>query len=1224
MSDNTKNGIIDLTEIVEMGTPPDPAPAQSIPTSPAGTVDFESELEDLFSSTDFSEFTDSTDSSSQPAASANADIFPDTPASTPAVEDILADLAPEVAASPPVQDIAAEAAPSFESDLDALLDSADSKDSSVGFDADFEDLLSEFSDSPTSSTAPAYQPDFEEDLSSMSLGSADPEPVVAEPAPQPQAVAPEPVHATESNIADVNAADVDDLFADLDFELGEAPAAPAAEAKSAPVEAPPVAPAEQSAFEEDDLFAGFDFELDPMESAPIEAPAPRAASFTAEEPQASADDDLFADLGLEFDLDELDAKPAAAPQVKAPEMESPVAAPTPAPATESNIADVNASDVDDLFSDLDFELGEMPGESVPASVPASTPEPVAPPVAAASPSPVDNTSLDDPFDVDDILSEFSDDVTPQPTAEAAEDFDLADLDELLRVDNEPAQAPRTDLTPADGTTLDSEEVEMDDIGFLLSEFDDNGGTQAAASAPQPQPEPVFAPEPPVAPEFAFEPAAPVEPVVSEVAEPAAPVDGSMFDAEIDALLDDLEMASVEPIAPISQEPSAPVAEPIVESVADPVMEPVAPQFAQPDDSLFDAVSDDAALSAEPESLDTLEDDFDLDALLDNDQSDGEVAPEFATPEMGAALDVEDDLGAEIDALLNEVPQEAPAAPEVQAVAEEMPEEQKTASPLGSADEFESILDELDSLLDEQEALEPAMEAASVDPVDELLATPVEDVLQDDAGFDFDSEPELDFDPEPMVDMVPEPVMEAAPVVPSAPEFAPEPVAAAPVFEEAATVEPDLEMELGQLTDPTSLEEDLDSTLDRILGDEPLSMEDVVEEAPQQASEQAAEPAAFTHDDIDALLADSEISEEPVMEMPVPEEPVFEAAMSEDLLTEELIAEEVQPEAPAFEEPAFMEEAPVVEEPMFDAPEAMESTGLEQEMFAQDNAVEPELPVEPAVEEMMAAPDFEDIAGIAEEPVAEFAAEQVVQQEEPQDSLEEPNSVSEAMDAMEDDIPLVDLEQEAMADLESLTEIQPESLDAPEELLDSVDMTEEGFDAGLNMDDINENASPVPPNASIEDLMRESSVDAPEFSDASMEMLDTMPAVSSAIQNDPAYDVPPAPAMTPEEFAELTERIYYLESTLQNVIAMQESFVSPEPPAVEKKVLVKAIDEAFNMDGPLMARVLSAVEVRTETLIESMGTRIESQIKGAIEQTAAKSAAQVIREELQALLAEDFT
>ena len=261
MSDNTKNGIIDLTEIVEMGTPPDPAPAQSIPTSPAGTVDFESELEDLFSSTDFSEFTDSPDSSSQPAASADADIFPDTPASTPAVEDILADLAPEVAASPPVQDIAAEAAPSFESDLDALLDSADSKDSSVGFDADFEDLLSEFSDSPDPSKTPAYQPDFEEDLSSMSLSSADSEPVVAEPAPQPQAVASEPVHATESNIADVNAGDVDDLFADLDFELGEAPSAPTAQAKPAPKEAPPVAPAEQMAFEEDDLFAGFDFEL---------------------------------------------------------------------------------------------------------------------------------------------------------------------------------------------------------------------------------------------------------------------------------------------------------------------------------------------------------------------------------------------------------------------------------------------------------------------------------------------------------------------------------------------------------------------------------------------------------------------------------------------------------------------------------------------------------------------------------------------------------------------------------------------------------------------------------------------------------------------------------------------------------------------------------------------------------------------------------------------------
>ena len=1213
MSDNTKNGIIDLTEIVEMGTPPDPAPEQSIPTSPAGTVDFESELEDLFSSTDFSEFTDSTDSSSQPAASADADIFSDTPATAPAVEDILADLAPEVAASPPVQDVAAEAAPSFESDLDALLDSADSKDSSVGFDADFEDLLSEFSDSPTSSATPAYQPDFEEDLSSMSLGSADPEPVIAEPAPQPQAVAPEPVHATESNIADVNAADVDDLFADLDFELGEAPTASVAEAEPAPVEASPVAPVAQGVAEEDDLFAGFDFELDPMESAPIEAPVQQAASFTAEEPQANADDDLFADLGLEFDLDELDAKPAAAPQTKVSEAQAPVTAPTSVPATESNIADVNGSDVDDLFSDLDFELGEMPGESAPTSAFVSAPEPAAPPKAAASPSPVENTSLDDPFDVDDILSEFSDDVTPQPAQAAAGDFDLSDLDELLRVDDEPAQAPRTDLTPADGTTLDSEEVEMDDIGFLLSEFDENGGTQAAASAPEPQPEPVVEPETPVAPEMNFEPAAPVEPIVSEVAEPAAPVDGSMFDAEIDALLDDLEMASVEPAAPISQEPLAPVAEP--------VMEPVAPQVSQPDDSLFDAVPDDAALSVEPESLDLSEGDLNLDAFLEDDQLDGEVAPELATPEVDTALNVEDDLGAELDALLGVSPQEASAAPEVDAVAED----KKAASPLGSADEFESILDELDSLLDEQEALEPAMEAAPADPVDELLATPVEDVLQDDAAFDFDSEPELGFDSEPVADMAPEPVIEPAPVEPPASELAPEPVAA-PVFEEVPTVESDLDMELGQLTEPTSLEEDLDSTLDRILGDEPLSLEDVAEEAPQQTSEQAVEPAAFTHDDIDALLAESEIPEESAMEEPMVEEPAFEASdvVSEEPVADvaaELAAEEIQPETPAFEEPAFMEEAPAVDEPMFDTPEAMEAAEPEQEMFAQDDVVEPELPVEPTVEEMMADPAFENLV---EEPVAEFAAEQVVQHEEPQDSFEELNSVSEAMDAMEDDIPLVDLEQEAMAELESLTEVQPESFEAPDELLDSVNMTEEGVDPSLNMDDINENASPVPPNASIEDLMRESAVAAPEFSDASMEMLDTMPAVSSAIQSDAAYDVPPVPAMTPEEFAELTERIYYLESTLQNVIAMQESFAAPEPPAVEKKVLVKAIDEAFNIDGPLMARVLSAVEVRTETLIESMGHRIESQIKGAIEQTAAKSAAQVIREELQALLAEDFT
>lgn len=1124
MSDNAKNGIIDLTEIVEMGTPPEQASASSIPASPAGTVDFESELEDLFTTTDFSEFTDS-----DPVEKLNdapvVEAQTDTPSSEPAIEDLLADIAPQAV---PAQQSVQQEAPSFESDLDALLDSADEKDSSVGFDADFEDLLNEFTDSPAPAKPSGYQPDFDEDLSSMSLSAAEPEPVVKESTPQPQAVAEEPVHATEANIADVDTADLDDLFADLDMELGTAEKAPEPQAAA------------------DDILADFDFE-----------PAPEAAKAPTAPAAPQADDDLLAELGMEFDLGDLDAPSAPVTNEQ--------------PATEANIADVSGSDVDDLFADLDAELGEAPKapvESAPPSAPA--PEPQRPPSSSSG----QDISLDDPFDVDDILNEFSDD-SSQPAPAPQDDLDFSDLDALLKVDDEPEHTSRTDLTAADGTTLDSEDVEMDDIGFLLSELDDAGEEQPFAE-PEPvqQPEVAVEAEPavPEAPaEEIFEPSAPVEAMKQE---PSAPIDGSMFDADIDALLDDLEMASVEPSAPLSSEPEAPVQpEAPVEAVAEPVntAQEIADVLEEPLVDSPEMASEPATLSMEPheDSVEqSVEDDVDIDALLESDPLD--LIEEEQTVAPTPTHVVEDDLAAELDALLDDDAADVSPQMESQETSGELPVEETPESPLGASTEFESILDELDSLLDEQQAMEPVMDAASEESADDLLDTPVEDVLADDqelaSSLDVDALEQPD-------------------------------VSLEPAFEEVA--EPASEQEL--LAEPTSLEDDLDSTLDRILGEEPLAPE-IMNEVADPSIEQPVQPADFTHDDIDALLTGSEGTEsvsEPFEDVSFEEPPM-------EPITEVLDSEAPQPAVEGFEEPSI--EAPAFEENVSEHASEVD--------FGADVPVDSELLPSPEQGFDAVAEEFP----IEEAPVAPEAF--VEPEVEPESALESP--IEDVMSAMEDDIPMEDIAQEAMAELEAMPEIQPE-FDTAVEPDAAVDV--EGMHADdssiLDMEDINQNAAPVPPNASIEDLMRESAVSAPEFSDSSMEMLDTTPAVNSAVPQNDSFDEPPVPAMTPEEFAELTERIYYLESTLQNVVAMQESF-TPQPAAVEKEVLVEAIDDAFNIDGPLMARVLSAVEVRTETLIESMGTRIEGQIKNSIEQAAAKSAAQVIREELQALLAEDFS
>ncbi|OBQ54822.1 hypothetical protein [Halodesulfovibrio spirochaetisodalis] len=1151
MSDNTKNGIIDLTEIVEMGTPPAET-EKTIPASSAGTVDFDSELEDLFNTTDFSEFADDSTPNQEQAEEPVIDLVADTPTSEPTVEDLLTDFAPEVDVAVPSNDTTPSDS-SYQSDIESMLDAAEGQGTSDGFDVDFEDLLEDFSEPSGAVQESVHQPDFDEDLSAMSAGAADEQPSFEEEAvSESQAVASEPVH-TASNGDGVSDSDVDDMFADFDFDVDEGSAAVASAESSA-------APAD-----EDDLLAGFDFDSleSEEETQAVQVPDPAPASSTA-----PSDEDLFADLGLEFDVEDTESTPlqGGEPEV-APSAAEPVEPPSstePVSAVASGAFDFDEdSDVDDLFADIDLEAELAKPEPEPK--PKSAPKPKQ---GASN----ESFSLDDPFDVEDILQETSDDLPPDAEQD---DSGLSDLDDLLRGDD---MSPRTDFTPADGVTLESEEVDMDDIGSLLLDFDETVEPVRSTSPSQPAQQ--------VA-DDAFEQDAPVE-VVEE--QPAAPVDPSVFDADIDALLDDLEMASAEPAASVEEQ--------------------VAPA------AVMDEVEEVIPASA-PEVPD---DEIDLDALLESDSfADAEpvaanerevllAPPAPASVEPNVIDDASIDEGSvELESMLNE-----PAfdIEEVSAAVEDIeiaPSDELASSPAGATDEFETILDELDSLLDDQDAvITAADEAGSVSSdksPDSLLEVPVDDVLDDSFELPHD------------------------------------------VQEESAAVAVDSVPESDPLGDPTSLEEDLDSTLGRILGEEPLGSEAV--EPVEAVSD--VEPADFSHTDIDEILSEAVEDPTDVTESAFDGEVDIDAALSEALASDDVPLNELSGEyseqddlGPADEPDLFgdIDSAGVDNvggeidgNPAFDESVLDVAT----EALAADEALSESAELAENVDETLGVESVED----ADE-IAEFAAEAALQVETPvesaldtdadeqlelaeisdaesEDASSEFTSVTEVMDAIDELAPVEDIAQEAMADLEMFAEEEPEVL--PEDTLEEVGQQ---AGSGFDMEEIDANAAPVPHDASLEDLMRESTVVPPEFTDSSMELLDTTPEVNSGEGADSVFEEAPAPVVTAGELAEMTERISYLENTLQRVLEMQEAQAQTPPPApvVEKEFLVDAIDEAFDMDGPLMARVLSAVEVRTETLIESLGTRIEGQMRGAIEQTAARSAAEVIREELRALLAED--
>ena len=1105
MSDNAKNGIIDLTEIVEMGTPPEEK-ASAMPIETSDTVDFEKELEDLFTSSDFSEFTPSdADTTQDDAATAAAE-----PA---AVDDILTNLDEEL------KDVVPEPL-STEGDAEGESASAD-EDFANDFGADFEDLLNDLSEptlsEPEKNSAPV---DFEEDLAAM--------------------------EAPTSSI-------LDDI-------------SPAQEPDSTDV---------------------------PLANDSI--------------------DDLFNELGL----DDLDA-PASEPVEVAP------VSSTRAASDEISIED--PFDVDSLLNEVSDDIPQpAPTEDVAA------PELAAAPAAEAS-APATSSSLDD------------------------DTFDLAALDDLLDSADDGSLEPRRIPDPADGVTAEGEEVDMDDIGFLLSELDDlDQPVSYNSSAPaQPVAEtkedkqpaaqdvaqetfdldaladdmPADIPAHEATEPASAEPASAMlleeaEAVAAQPQKPAEPIDGSFFDAEIDALLDDLEMASAEAVEPLRNQvdavPENPVepATPETASVeAGSAMENVSAQEQQaapeeillvPDTEEVLAGAGEIAAAADDHAVHA--DDLDMQAV-DVPSTEPTVAEQTVS-----ADDISIDALLENDVLDIEAAGVASEAESSQPVEE--PQQEATQSPLGSPDEFESILNELDSLIDEQGATAaPEMEAHPVESSEEL----------------FEAAGTLD-DVAPAVE---EPAQELAP---------------------EATEE--------MLGAPTTLEEDLDSTLDRILGDDPLATDEmVVERACDISDEQGADVETITATEA-AFPDEAAVSNEMAApdELPAPEEAVVDVLFEDDHAEEADAADAVSMNsAQLLSEAPSIDDVMPLDEPLDTMPEFSEAAMPEQEVVTEpidsdDMAAESVLPDDlaaeseepssvdmayeaPAVQEEPASFTHEDIDALFEQ--ADQPEETAFDQPEASELIEDdalsndvsadqimpeaeepaPQEMQNPFDAVHDAISIQELEESALTDLETLAE-RPEN---PQ----------------LDMDAIEEDAAPVPPDASIEDLMRQSTAPAPDFSesDESYETVEDIAAAAlremapaftqeqaaaaqqpSTTEQDAALDEVPVPTMTPEEFAELTERIYYLESNMANLLEMQQA-QQQEPPVIDKAVLKEAIDEAFDMKGKAMIRILQAVEIRTESMIEAMGTKIESDLKAVIDKAAAKSAAQVIREELLDMFPEE--
>jgi hypothetical protein len=435
---DTEDDIIELTDIVEKGTPPaaDEA-ADDLFGAADGDIDFEKELEDLFSGDD------SSDQKKPGKASDGLDFESD-------LDDLLGGLDGED--KPAAASSSASTDDDFSAELDDLLNSQGSSAPASGindddFDADLDALLGDL-DTPDTPAAASARTSAEDDLLSE-LGLA-PE-ALSKPAPKAAPVAAENTGAS----GDIDFSELDALIEDMEVPKSGKPAAPheddglpdlsdldALLDEAAAGEAVLTSPATGNNTDDsdDDGVEDLDALLDSLDGA----------EMTPESPAGNDDDDL--------DLDKLLAEAEAANAPHAQELQ---------PAGD-------ADDIDSLLADLD---------AVPAP----------PPAAPAAPLAFDpNETLDSPDmgELDALLDSLGgasdeDDALPL----AAEADDIPELDDILGETMQPEGAAG-DAAPA------FEEADIDDLDALLagtgdgpaltSELDDllNADEPAAEAEPE--------------------------------------------------------------------------------------------------------------------------------------------------------------------------------------------------------------------------------------------------------------------------------------------------------------------------------------------------------------------------------------------------------------------------------------------------------------------------------------------------------------------------------------------------------------------------------------------------------------------------------------------------------------------------------------------------------------------------------------------------------------------
>lgn len=401
---DTEDDIIELTDIVEEGTPPaaDEA-ADDLFGAADGDIDFEKELEDLFS-----DDSSASQKESGKGTGGGLDFESD-------LDDLLGGLDGE---DKPAGSAAASSSAStdddFSAELDDLLNSQGSSAPASGindddFDADLDALLGDL-DTPDTPAATSARTSAEDDLLSE-LGLA-PE-TLSKPAPK----APPSAAESTGTTGDIDFSELDALIEDMEVPKGGKPAAPQEDDglpdlsdldalldEAAAGEAV-LTPSNHNA-PADDL----DALLDSLDGAEME---PESAA-------GNGDDDL--------DLDKLLAEAEAANAPQAQELH---------PAGDTD-------DIDSLLADLD-------------AVPAPPP-----PAAPAAPLAFDpNETLDSPDmgELDALLDSLGGATEENALPATAEIEDIPELDDIL---GESTQPERSDAAPV------FEEADIDDLDALLA------------------------------------------------------------------------------------------------------------------------------------------------------------------------------------------------------------------------------------------------------------------------------------------------------------------------------------------------------------------------------------------------------------------------------------------------------------------------------------------------------------------------------------------------------------------------------------------------------------------------------------------------------------------------------------------------------------------------------------------------------------------------------------